>query len=369
VVWSRLSIRWPFLVWLAAAIGAAFMFFYGAHTGGMMGFVEIIEHPIAAVEIGRVADLKVQVGQPVRAGELVARLDTSAVDAEIAAEDALKAEAAVSVPSQDQVALQLERQFGVALATAQAALDDQRIRQAQDAAEAKVLKAELDRLEGLLQQRLIEASVAAQLRARQAALVDALALYETTLPRLEARVAEVLRQQEEARTALRPAAGGAGTNFLVRAQDERMRSLTARRDQCLLTAPVDGVIGQLHYRPGDVVPAGLPVVTLVESHPANVIALIPEINAREFREGQPVRVERTYGLGQTYPGSIVTLEPAVRGLPGQVTPMPGRVIRGRRAVCRLDGPHDLLPGETVEVRVSLPFWDPVLGWLRKFLGS
>lgn len=370
VRWSRWKAHWPLLVWTGAAVAALALFFYGAHTGGMVGYVEIVEHPIASLELGRLVAVDVVVGQTVKAGDVVARLETAQLDAELAAEEALRQEARVTLPIPEQSALQVERQFALALASAQATLDGLRLQESQDQAELAVLDGELARMNELLEKRLIDASTVSLLRGRHAALTKAMALYPTSIRDQGQRVEETRRQQEAAQAALRTTArsgSGGETNFQVEVQAQRVAALEARRRECVLKAPGPGVVGQIMIRPGDVVLAGLPILTIVENQARRVIGFLPEINARESKEGQAMWVDRMYGFGESFAAHVTSLEPAVRGLPGQVNPVPGRTMRGRRIICDLDGATDLLPGETVQLRTLNPFWQPLLQWITTLM--
>jgi HlyD family secretion protein len=372
VQWSRWKTRWPLLVWLVAAVAGLFMFLYGAHTGGMAGYVEIVEHPVASLELGRLSTVDVVVGQAVKAGDVVARLDATQIDAEMAAESALREEALVTLPASEQTALQLDRQFAAALASAQTALEEQRLRASQDQAELGVLDRELTRMNELLEKRMIDASAVGVLRARHAALTQAVALYPKSLREMDQRVEETRQQQQAAREALKTAgrtAGGGSTNFVAEVQAHRVAALQARRRECVLTAPAPGIVAQAMFRPGDVVMAGVPILTVVENQARRVIGFVPEISAREAWVGQVVQVERMYGLGRSFPARVSSLEPAVRGLPGQVNPVPGRTMRGRRVICDLDGENDLLPGETVQLRTVWPFWQPLIERVRNLMSS
>jgi multidrug resistance efflux pump len=370
VLWSRLKAHSHVFVWMAAVVAAVFLFIYSAGTGGMPGYVEIVEHPIASTEVGRVLSIDVAVGDRVLAGQAVAHFDASMIDAELGAESALYEEIRGTVPSPEQTALQLQRQFAAAQGSASATLDEQRLRQTQDQAELEVLTKELERIEPLLAKGLIDASTVSGTRARQAALSKATAMYPQAIASLQQRMEETKRQHQEALDALRGAKGGSGggTNYQALAQQQRVAGLAARRRECVLCSPSDGVVAQVMFRAGDVVMAGTPVAIVVEQPSARVIGFIPEMNAREAYPGQMVRVERMYGVGVSYGAQVTAMEPAVRGLPGQVNPIPGRVMRGRRVYCHLKEPTDLLPGETVQIRLTTPFWAPVADYLNRIVG-
>jgi len=367
VVWSRMKAHSHVYVWIAAVVAAVLLFIYGARTGGMPGYVEIVEHPIASTELGRVHSIEVVVGNTVTAGQVVARFDSSLIDAQLGAETAVYEEIRGSVPATEQFELQLQRQFAAALAAASVTLDEQRLRQTQDQAELDVLSKELERLEHLLSQGLLDASTLSGIRSRHAALSKAVAMYPRVIANLQSRMDETRNQSRDALAALRDAheALEGKTNLQAVAQAQRVTGLEARRRECVLRSPSAGIVSQVMFRPSDVVMAGTPVAIVVERPSARVVGFMPEINAHDAKPGQAVRVVRMYGVGPSYGAKIDAMEPAVRGLPGQVNPVPGRVMRGRRVYCTLDEATDLLPGETVQINVATPFW----AYAADFLGG
>jgi HlyD family secretion protein len=372
VWWSRIKVGWPVLVWALAVAGALVFFFYGAKTGGSVGMVEIADHPIAPLEMGRLASLDVVAGQSVCTGDVLARMETRVLDAEIAAEQAIREQAQRTVPVYELDSLQMGRQFSAALAATDAALAEQRIRQAEVEAELGVISNELSRLEDLLEQRLIDASSVALVRARYATLRRAAELYPVAIRRLTDRLGDTRVQQQAASGAVEAALGSAGglaaqTNFEAEAAAHRIQALTARREACILRAPADGVVAQVNCQPGEVVAAGVPILRVVERKARRVIGFLPEVNARDLQLGQRLHVSRTYALSQSYAARLTVLEPAIRALPGTLNPIPQRTMRGRRIIVELTEANDLLPGETVEIRVVEPLWSPLVRWLESRL--
>ncbi len=368
VVWSRLKGYSHLLIWLAAAVAAAFLFIYGAGTGGMPGYVEIVEHPVASTEVGRVVGVDVDVGARVTAGQVVARFDTAVIDAELGAERAVYEEMQGTVPGPAQVALQWKRQFAAALSVAHVALDDQRRQQSEDQAELDVLSKELERVEPLLAKGLMDAERVSGTRARHAALTRAVAMYPQTIANLQERLDETRRQYQEAGEVVGGGKDGAvnATNLQAVAVGQRVAGLTARRREYVLRSPSAGVVSQVMFRPGDVVMAGTPIVIIVEQPSMRVVGFMPEITAHDVKMGDRVRVERMYEVGVSCDAKVTALEPAVRGLPGQVNPVPGRVMRGRRIYCTFSESTDLLPGETVQIILNAPFWTPAIDFMRQF---
>ncbi len=366
VRWSRWKAHSHVAVWIAAILAALAFFLYGAHTGGVQGYVEIVEHPIASVELARLQSIDASVGDHVAAGQVLAHMDASALDAEIAAAQALCAEMEATVPAPEQVALQWERQFTASVADAAAALDAQLQQQAQDQAELDVITEDLKRLQPLLENNLVDATIVNTLRARHAVLNRAVTMHPKNVTDRQARLMEAQRHYSSAASALNDTARYPdGTNHQAVAQAMTLASLQARRREYVLRSPSEGIVSQVMFRPGDVVAAGLPALVVIEQPSRRVIGFLPELNARDAHIGQNVQIARMYGYGTSYRATLSAMEPAVRGLPGQVNPVPGRIMRGRRIYCNLSEETDLLPGETVQLRFRTSF----LELFQSFLGG
>ncbi|MBU0677671.1 MAG: biotin/lipoyl-binding protein, partial [Verrucomicrobia bacterium] len=160
VIWSRIKFRWPFLVWLGAIGLAGFLFLRTGTMGPLTGVVDVVRESVAPVEAGRLVSIEVMPGQEVREGDIVARMDSSILDAELELER-----------------LDLENQFSRSVQRIQGDLQDQKIRKAEAAAELQVLDDEMTRLQPLLDKRMVDAQMVARIKARQSALSTAVELY------------------------------------------------------------------------------------------------------------------------------------------------------------------------------------------------
>ena len=74
-------------------------------------------------------------------------------------------------------------------------------------------------------------------------------------------------------------------------------------------APRSGVIAALRAQEGDTVPAGQPIVTLIDPRQVWVVANIGEGEISRVRKGQPVEI-KIESFGQTLEGQVDTVSPA-----------------------------------------------------------
>jgi RND family efflux transporter MFP subunit len=122
-----------------------------------------------------------------------------------------------------------------------------------------------------LQQASSQASQATRERRRAHQLVDA-----------NAAPARLLEQAVTASNTIDAAQRAARVNL-----DEALRALR----ETALHAPYDGTIAAVLYQPGEVIPAGHPVVVLTGSAQTEVQLDVPETVVSDLRPGQAVRVD------------------------------------------------------------------------------
>lgn len=345
-VWrSRFKGRWPFVVWLLAAGGAVFLYYHGGRFGGMSGTVEVVREEIAPLETARLQAVRVKPGQHVQAGAVLAVMDTTLVDMEMAVEK-----------------LQIDRQFADAVAGVERDLQDTRIRQAESEGELASLAIEVARLDELLANRLIDGEDVSRLRTRQEALKRSAGLYPEMIASLERDLAELRRFQSNvtARLGEDLPAVEAG----VEASREKLGLLASRRDAFTLRAGQEGTISLIYHQPGNVIPAGEPILTLVADRARRVIGFLPESNVRDVQVGMRAFISQTSGRGPTVPARVVAMVPDIAPLPTRVNPFPAIELRGRRVILEPEAPIDLLPGEGIAIELERPWLAYILGRLR-----
>ncbi|MBM4156361.1 MAG: hypothetical protein FJ221_15225 [Lentisphaerae bacterium] len=345
--WSRIKYKWPFLIW-AAAVWATFqLYMVGARTVRIPGVIEALREEAAPVQDVRLVSVGVIAGQQVVPGEVLARFDASLSDAELAVEQ-----------------LQAERQFTSVISGIGDRLRDLRMRQAAEKLRLDVLKAESRKLEELMAAGVQDAARLAYFRAEQEALAKSVELYPAEIAALEAEQAEAKSRLETSRrwfaaAAESPAMATNPPPEGLESVAETVSLLRARRDNYVLRARHTGTVTRVWFQPGDVVPAGAPVVTLlIRGDQRNVTGFLGEHVSHAVTEGQDAYVEpaRLSGFAKLTPARIRTVSPDVAWLPTRVSPVQNQPIRGRRVSVELLEPIDLFPGEAVNIYVGRPWW-------------
>ena len=265
--------------------------------------------------MGRVVELRVREGEPVRAGQTLARIDPvqarSDTDAAAAQISALEAEQS---GAQDQIAV----------ATAE-----------REAAEARALEAAqaLDRANELFAAQLLPAAE------RDAAITSA----DAARAQVRAAQAAVARAEQALAAAGRRVAQ-------ARAQATGARDLL---DKTNITAPMDGIVSRLQVREGEMVVIGIQnqpgttLMTISDLSSINAEVKVAEADVLRLETGQPARVTLDALPDTAFPGQVVEI--GASALPIQGT---GAAAREFRVVVRLDAaPPALRPGLTCDAEI------------------
>lgn len=287
------------------------------------GNVDIREVDLAFRVNGRIANIAVEEGQKVRAGQELAALDTASLDARIG-------EASAQVEQARSQLLKLNngsrpQEIGQASARVAAA-----------AAAAKAAEEEYRRRAGLvgpgaISRALWEDTVAQRSRAR-------------------AQLAEARQGLSLVRSGSRTEDVAAARAQLQAAEAARTSAATDLRDT-RLTAPLDAVVETRAQEPGAIVQAGQTVLTLAMNRPLRVRAYISEPDLSRVGPGMKVEVTAD-GNPRTYRGTIGMIASKAEFTPRTVETENLRTDLVYRVRIVVDNPDDALrQGQPVTIRI------------------
>ncbi|MCA9773158.1 MAG: efflux RND transporter periplasmic adaptor subunit [Myxococcales bacterium] len=290
------------------------------------GFVEADEIRIGSRVGGRVTAVNVEEGQGTRAGDVLVVLDPfdlrerlESARAELAARRAERDEV-VAGPRKQEIAASRAR---LKLAEAQRTLAQEDQRRVTRLAQQDVASRQR-RDEALAQLRVAESTVAAQR--------EELALLE-----------EGSRAEDVARA-----------EALARAAEASVQALERQVDELTIVASVDGVIEALDLRPGDLVGAGVPVLSLLDTSRLWVRAYVPE-GRLGIALGQRVRLTVDAYPDRGFAGHISFIATEAEFTPGNVQTPEDRSKQVFRIKVDLDEGLDLLrPGMAADVWFDEP---------------
>jgi HlyD family secretion protein len=135
---------------------------------------------------------------------------------------------------------------------------------------------------------------------------------------------------------------------VVEASDAALANLTIR-------APFDGVVTGRNREPGEIIPAGSPVVTLLDRNDRWVRIYVPETRMGAVHVGQAASLSSDTFRGRTYPGEVVYISSEAEFTPKTVQTNEERVKLVYAVKVRVTGDpgFDLKPGLPVDVRIDL----------------
>lgn len=313
------------LVW--SAVGAS-----GADGVGY-GFAPPVE--VAPSETARLLELTVSLHQHVRADDRVARLDPSLLAVE---RDRVLARLPEAADDRTREALAEARRFADGLDDRLAERANLRAKIAEDEADGAALRARLAEERALAEvgasSRRAVADLEAQLRvvdARMKANLAALTLATDAAARAQTRI-ETLPEEEY---------------WGVHQVDLELKALDLRIESYDLRAWVDGEVSWIYRRPGEVIPAGSPVLQVRPIGTREVIAFVPPARAARLEQGARATVRRA--SGQVVHGELVSVGAGPQPIPAPLWRTAGAPEYGVPVRVRVES--DIGPDEAVTVRL------------------
>ncbi|MDI1479152.1 biotin/lipoyl-binding protein [Polyangium sp. y55x31] len=329
---------------LVGTLGAAAALHFGGDARGhVVGFAEATPEAIAPTEIAKVAAVHVRVGDEVTPGQIVAELDTSAIDAEIAVAEAEKTRLEADVRAAEAEMLQ---KLDADLASLEREAAKQREEHLQVAAEAKVLDGEMARVKQLVEDRQVVFEELAKVDLQRAAAAALAAEKPRTLKLLAKQI-----QTAEAKRKAAKQDGSATAEKLaadVRFAERTIELLKQRRAGYALRATRHGRVATILKQPGEVAVAGDPVLSIV-SGGARVVTCVPERVSLGLREGDGAKLWIRGQAAAPLRGKTVALGPLVAELPARCWHSPKVPIWGREITVELDAPLDVIAGQAFDV--------------------
>ena len=348
------------------------------------GRIEATEYNIASKRAGRIATVLVAEGDMVQPGQVLARMDTQDLEADLreaqaqlaqAREDKRRALAvvtqrenelrgAVAAISQRQSEL---RRTNAAIAQRQSELRRADAAIAQRQSELDLARKELDRAQALLDEGMIarqrvdeqvnkkqtaEAALAQERAARQAAEG---ALAEAEAQRQSAQSAIV--QQEAQRQAVESTLAGARIDIdfrdaAIEAAAARIQKITTEIADSTLKSPVQGRVQYRVAQPGEVLGAGGPVLNLIDLSDVYLTFFLPTAAAGRVAIGTEVRLVLDAVPQYVIPAQVSFVADVAQFTPKTVETASEREKLMFRVKAQI--PPDLLKKHITNVKTGLP---------------
>jgi HlyD family secretion protein len=294
---------------------------------------------------GRLLEVLVSVGQSVKAGDPIARLDPTPLTLErrrLEAERALvAAKLAAEGSRQGDTVMRAEVWRLRTAAEAQ-----------QDKAALTDLEAEVSRLDGLLDDQLVKASDVAPRQQERDALAARVGTFERA--RASGHAALSLKKGNEADRRAEIELRTAPLREAVRLKEIRVAQLDLQIAALTLRAPGDGVVAAINRRPGEMLAAGEAAVLIVAHRPGIFEIYLSDREQRLPRVGATAQLTRAGLFTRPIAGRIVEVSPAIIELPPRLRLSPHMPSWGRRVLVdasQSEAMRGVPAGEEVRVRL------------------
>ncbi|MFA5631284.1 MAG: HlyD family efflux transporter periplasmic adaptor subunit [Porticoccaceae bacterium] len=292
------------------------------------GRIEATEIDVAAKAAGRIRDILVREGDFVRAGQVVALMDTENLEAQLRQAQAQfrQAESAVAIAGSQVVQREAERQATLALVAQR--------------------KAELNVAEKRHQR---SAALAGRGAASQQEADDDFAGRQSAAAAVSAAEAQVAAGEAAIITAQAQLTGAESSVAAARASVERIETDIADSE---LKAVRDGRVQYRIAQPGEVVAAGGRILNLVDLRDVYMTFFLPTAAAGRLAVGTEVRIVLDAAPGYVFPASVSFVADVAQFTPKTVETASEReklMFRIRAQV-----PPDVLDANLLRVKTGLP---------------
>ncbi|MBS1824612.1 MAG: biotin/lipoyl-binding protein [Acidobacteria bacterium] len=348
-------------VWLGSAAAAVWLSRENAAIADAPGQIIAEESKIAAVETGRLAELHVHPGQHIEAGQLLARLDTSVLEREIAVAQArLKQygdETHASTAAMDSDGYASERTFQRDLDEIANQIETARAQQARESNELAHLQDEIARQLTFVKQGLAKIDRSDDLEIRRKTLASSVAQWPARIQALEQRHKEAATRLDQWRTQHRTATAPLSREARLQPlrdrsaeQLEALRVLRTRLESAKLIAPASGTVVALLARQGDVVRAGEPFLILSCPSRRLVVAYVNERDGHLLTPGAHALLRRRTPTREEVRTKVTRVADVVTQVPQRFWLTPMLAMWGREVYLEVPSNLRLDTGESLDVK-------------------
>ncbi|RMF01975.1 MAG: HlyD family efflux transporter periplasmic adaptor subunit [Bacteroidetes bacterium] len=127
------------------------------------------------------------------------------------------------------------------------------------------------------------------------------------------------------------------------------QELDRQSEAMTLRAPSPGIIGRIHFVPGEQLAAGDIILNLYYEHPTQVIAYVPEGLLTAVEHGDELQIQSLQDTKYQITGKVTSLGTKIRELPIRMRRDPSVQAWGREVRLQIDPTNQLLQGERVLV--------------------
>lgn len=345
---------WPFLVWCAAAGGAAWLYFGESWHGHALAFDDVREVKVSPSAAARITTLSVELGQKVKEGDLLATLDSREVEAALqsARTELDRARARVDAERETLRVESLKRKLQFLTRRKVTDGEDRRLR-GRIASLTSALSADQAELGALLPQiekKEIPASQMELLLQKRAALDKRIASKTADLQAARQDLADLAGLDPGKLADVNQDARLRAVELEVRAQETHVAQLELKLQGFRVVAPVSGTIGRIAALPGEWRAEGAEIVEILVPRPNRLIAYVTDRQVSSVVVGTSATLRPRDLPGPPLQARVVLVGPAIEQIPLRLRAIPNLPQWGRQITLEVDKPKEALLNEIYEVR-------------------
>jgi len=334
----------PVLVWGTAAVAVSILFLNQSETAQLKGIAFSHEQIINTTETGYIRSIPVKLYQEVKKGDTLAVIKENTVAMEEYTHSLLQAERATAeaeleklkaelIAAEDRLYLdKADRENEITVTERRLAVDMERARLealeiksdlGPDRLTLKDLEVELEIVTRLVAEQASEEYELQKIQAQCEIFRESVTQKEALLAQAEANYeAAMLRKDEfDQSTPVSPQLSDkelAPIRKAILVQEKRLAEFIKQRDIIILTAPFDGIVNALNYKPGQTVVRGDPIMTIVNPTPDSITAWVPQKNIGQFAQNMKVKVISLNAPRQSFVSQISNMSPSLELIPQQL---------------------------------------------------
>jgi len=360
----------PVVVWLFALVGVIFLFNTRIQRFEVIGMAQSQTWQVTAVETSRIKSLNVDLFDEVKKGQVLvvlhSVLDSELIDARI---NTIKAEVA---------RLQAELAANCEILDAEArnsridmVTEHRRFSADVDNARLAILELiaviEPDRI--LLKDYLVEINIEKELLISGAisttyniekaqAMHDAVALKidknKEFLDQARKNLDQAIKRKNEffSTEPVNPSPDIAllAISKAIDVQRKLMEEILIEGKTLVIKSPADGVVTQIMAKAGEIAIPALPILTITQTDPTEVIGYASDATHNSLKQGQRVQLVKNGHKPQIAESQVVQIGPVIDLVPPRLMMDPDRPQWGRAFLVKIPPGMKLTPGEKIGIR-------------------
>ncbi len=334
----------PVLVWVSAAVAVSVLFLHQSETAQLKGIAFSHEQTINSVETGYLRSIAVSLYQEVKKGDTLAVIKENTVareeyvDAMLQARrttaeaelEQLKAELTAAEDrllidqfERDSDTTSLERRLAVDLERARLEVLEIRSTLEPDRLTLKDLQVEIEIVNRLVSEQATEEYELQKAQTQYDILKEKVDQTQALLDQAQANyeLAQLRKDELDQKIPVSPLLSDkelAPIRKAILVQEKRIAELIKQRGIIVLTAPFDGIVNTLNYKPGQTVVRGDAIMTIVQPTPDSITAWIPQKNIGQFARNMKVKVVSLNTPRQSFISQISNMSPSLELIPQQL---------------------------------------------------